>query len=185
MKKRLTSKINDLFGYLRKSSRNLSNLQILFISIFLGLLFSLTLGPLVYDRGKSGLDEIFKLKNSREFSGDIDVEVWVYSWIRTGTINMINAQGPSQWRAVDWSSGCYSRRFTEWNKDYQEALQEACHDLSLIQKKYDNFCLKPNDCIIPSDAIDELNNIMYDLKEAFSEANFVLPYRTNEDNSIE
>ena len=185
MEKTNTNKIKRVFGHIRRSSRNPSNLQILFISIFIAVVFSLTLGPLIYDRGKSGVEEVFRIKNSREFGGDIDVEAWVYSWIRTGTINMINAQGPSQWRAVKWDQGCYSRRFTEWNTKYQEAIQKACYELSEIQKKYEQFCMSVNNCALPKEAISELNYVLDEMKKAFSDANFVLPYRTNEENSID
>ncbi|MEC7880453.1 MAG: hypothetical protein VX590_00460 [Chloroflexota bacterium] len=185
MKKTNTNKIKKSIGYFRKFSRNPSNLQIFFVSIFIAIIFSLTLGPIIYERGKTGLDEVFRVKNSREFGGDIDVEAWVYSWIRTGTINMINAQGPSQWRAVSWDEGCYSRRFTEWNRKYQESIQKACYDLSEIQKKYEGYCMSVNNCLLPKEAVNELNNVLSDMKYAFSDANFVLPYRQNEENSID
>tara|TARA_B100001029_G_scaffold179886_1_gene192102 strand:- start:7568 stop:8125 length:558 start_codon:yes stop_codon:yes gene_type:complete len=185
MEKTNTNKIKRVIGYIRRSSRNPSNLQILFISIFIAVVFSLTLGPLIYDRGKSGVEEVFRVKNSREFGGDIDVEAWVYSWIRTGAINMINSQGPSQWRAVKWDQGCYSRRFTEWNSKYQEAIQKACYDLSEIQKEFEKYCMSVNNCELPKEAISELNNVLNEMKKAFSDANFVLPYRTNEENSID
>jgi len=185
MKKTNTNKIRLLIGYLRKASRNPSNIQIFFVSIAIAIIFSMTLGPLVYERGKNGVEEIFRVKNSREFSGDIDVEAWVYSWIRTGTINMMNAQGPSQWRAVKWDEGCYSRRFTEWNRKYQESIQKACYDLSEIQKKYESYCMSVNNCLLPKEAVNELTNVLSEMQNAFSDANFVLPYRQNEENSID
>ena len=39
------------------------------------------------------IKKTLKNRNDREFSGDIDVEAWQYSWIRTGINNMKNAQG--------------------------------------------------------------------------------------------
>ena len=185
MKKNNTNIIRKTIGYIRKFSRNPSNLQLFFVFISLTVIFSVTLGPYIYDRGKTGLDEVFRIKNNREFGGDIDVEAWVYSWIRTGAINMINAQGPSQWRAVPWDRGCFSRRFTEWNSKYQEAIQKACYDLSGIQKKYESFCMSVDNCLLPDEATNELNDVLSQMKKAFSDANFVLPYRSGEENSID
>ena len=42
-----------------------------------------------------------------------------------------------------------------------------------------------NNCALPKEAISELNYVLDEMKKAFSDANFVLPYRTNEENSID
>ena len=177
--------MKNIRDYLIKAFRNPSNLQVFSFTFFIMFIFSITIGPSIYDRGQSGIEEVFRKKNEREFSGDIDVEVWVYSWVKTGVNNMINATGPSQWRAVEWDNACFSRRFTEWNREYQEAIQDACSRLSIVQKKFDSDCLSVFNCNITYEAKNELELVLNNLGEVFSKANFVKPYRSGEENSIE
>tara|TARA_B110000438_G_scaffold132369_1_gene128416 strand:+ start:18 stop:551 length:534 start_codon:yes stop_codon:yes gene_type:complete len=177
--------MKNIRDYLIKAFRNPSNLQIFSFTFSIMLIFSITIGPLIYERGQSGIEEILRKKNAREFGGDIDVEVWVYSWIKTGTNNMINATGPSQWRAIQWDNSCFSRRITKWNREYQEAIQEACGQISIIQKKYDSDCLSVFDCNITYQAKNDLGLILDNLRAVFSNANYVKPYRSDEENSIE
>ena len=177
---------NKLKKYLYKLKRNPSNIQILLLSIILILIFYILFGDKIIDNAKDNLETTLKNRNEREFSGDIDVEVWQYSWIRTGVINMKNAQGPSQWRAINWEKGCFSRRITEWNKIYQDAIKESCQELHKIQENYDKFCLGINEnCTIPDKAINELDLVLLNLKNTFVNSGFVLPYNENEDIGIE
>ena len=176
----------SLKKYLYKLKRNPSNIQILLVSIILFLVTYIFFGNEIVDTAKNNLEETLQNRNEREFSGDIDVEAWQFSWIRTGVINMKNAQGPSQWRAINWEKGCYSRRITEWNKAYQEAIQGSCNELNIIQEKYDAYCLGINDnCSIPPDAIKDLDKVIKKLENTFLNAGFVLPYNESEETGIE
>ena len=177
---------NKLKKYFYKLKRNPSNIQIFLITIILFLVTYIMFGNQIFDTAKNNLETTLKNRNEREFSGDIDVEAWQYSWIRTGVNNMKNAQGPSQWRAINWEKGCYSRRITEWNKIYQEAIKESCQELHNIQENYDKFCLGINEnCKIPDEALMDLNLVLLNLENAFSNAGFVLPYNEAEDIGIE
>ena len=42
-----------------------------------------------------------------------------------------------------------------------------------------------NNCLLPKEATTELNSVLSEMRNAFSDANFVLPYRQNEENSID
>jgi len=176
---------NQIIGHIRRIFRNPTNIQVFIGIILLSCLLAVTIGPSIYKRAETGIEEVYKQKNSREFSGDIEVEVWLYSWVRTGVINMIHARGPAQWRAADWSKGCFSRRFTDWNAIYQTAIQEACADIAEVQKTFDSSCLTIEKCDIPPEALSELELILDRLHAVFSQANFVLPYESDEQNTIE
>ena len=159
---------NKLKKYFYKLKRNPSNIQIFLLTIILFLVTYIMFGNQIFDTAKNNLETTLKNRNEREFSGDIDVEAWQYSWIRTGVNNMKNAQGPSQWRAINWEKGCYSRRITEWNKIYQEAIKESCQELHNIQESYDKFCLglKKNFKFL-NKVLGNLNLVLLILKNAF------------------
>ena len=42
-----------------------------------------------------------------------------------------------------------------------------------------------DNCLLPDKATNELNDVLSQMKKAFSDANFVLPYRSGEENSID
>ena len=179
MKDLLLKKIYEL-------RRNPSNVQFLLLIIIVLLIIYILFGNQIINTAKNNLETTLKNRNEREFSGDIDVEAWQYSWIRTGIINMKNAQGPAQWRAINWDKGCHSRRITKWNEIYQNTIQESCKKLNVIQKEYDNYCLGVNEnCQIPKIAFIELTEVMNNLEEAFSNAGFVSPYNELEETGIE
>tara|TARA_Y100000817_G_scaffold257492_1_gene211024 strand:- start:2658 stop:3197 length:540 start_codon:yes stop_codon:yes gene_type:complete len=177
---------NLLLKNFYKLKRNPSNVQVLLLAIIIILIIYILFGNQIISTAKNNLETTLKNRNEREFSGDIDVEAWQYSWIRTGIINMKNAQGPAQWRAINWEKGCFSRRITKWNEIYQNTIQDSCEKLNIIQKDYDNYCLGINEnCEIPVEALKELSEVMSNLENAFSNAGFVLPYNELEETGIE
>ena len=177
---------NLLIKKLYKLKRNPSNVQVLLVTIIVFLIIYIIFGNHIIETAKNNLETTLKNRNERDFSGDIDVEAWQYSWIRTGIINMKNAQGPAQWRAINWEKGCYSRRITKWNEIYQNTIQESCKKLNIIQEEYDKYCLGINEnCKSPDGAILELSKVMSNLENAFSNAGFVLPYNEHEETGIE
>ena len=177
---------NLLIKNFYKLKRNPSNVQVLLLAVIVLLIIYILFGNQIFNTAKENLETTLKNRNEREFSGDIDVEAWQYSWIRTGIINMKNAQGPAQWRAINWEKGCYSRRITKWNEIYQNTIQDSCEKLNEIQKKFDEDCLGVNEnCKVPKEAILELSKVMSNLEKAFSNAGFVLPYNEYEENGIE
>ena len=143
---------NLLLKNFYKLKRNPSNVQVLLLTIIVILIIYILFGNQIISTAKNNLETTLKNRNEREFSGDIDVGAWQYSWIRTGIINMKNAQGPAQWRAINWEKGCFSRRITKWNEIYQNTIQDSCEKLNIIQKDYDNYCLGINEnCEIEPD----------------------------------
>ena len=177
-------KTSKILGYLRRASRNLEIWQAFVVFLCFSIVVGLVIGPPIYNRAKIGIEGITEKKNSREFI-DIDAEVWVYTWIRTSALNMSNATVPAQWRAARWADGCFARRETKWNTLFQEAIKDACSELSIVQQKYNGQCLNAKECKIPDEAKVEIEGILDKIQQTFITADFVLPYRQEEENSIE
>ncbi len=103
------------------------------------------------------------------------VTPWLFSRIRI----MQQATTTSEWFAADFTEGsCNPANLAQFpTGKYTTAIFRACSDLNRIREKYAANCTVES-CEVPRTAIIELDGAAIRLVEAFSDANFALPYES-------
>ena len=103
------------------------------------------------------------------------VTPWLFSRIRI----MQEADIRDEWFIADFKQGsCNPENLAQFPPgQFTTAIFRACSDLDRIQAKYAEDCTDV-DCDIPQEAIIELDGAAIRLVDAFSDANFALPYES-------
>ena len=101
------------------------------------------------------------------------VTPWLFSRLRI----MQQATTPQEWFVADFSDGpCNASNLAQFPPGkYTTAIFRACTDLERIQRKFADDCTEES-CVLPREALLELDGAAIRLVDAFSDANFVLPY---------
>jgi hypothetical protein len=103
-------------------------------------------------------------------------------WLSLQANSMINAEGPLEWKVVSFRNGpCNAGNLSQLPAGkYSAAIAQACGDLDGIQQMYSGTCFLASNCNVPEAAKDEIRLAMNKVWDAFSDAGFVLPYKSEE-----
>ncbi len=103
------------------------------------------------------------------------VTPWLFSRIRI----MQEADTRDEWFIADFKQGaCNPGNLAQFpSGQYTTAIFRACSDLDRIQQKFGDDCTVEA-CDLPEEAVIELDGAAIRLVDAFSDANFALPYES-------
>lgn len=116
---------------------------------------------------------VVELRRERHFV-NVTAASWIYPFLRMQATRMQSAEVPIEWRGVSFKHGpCLPEHMSQLPVGkYAYAIETACKNLDKIQMTYASDCAQTSDCIIPNEAVVELQIVLDRLKVAFSDAGF-------------
>ena len=173
------------FGRLRRELRNPSLTTVVFI--VLGTL-TILLAPFApgwsstaRDSFEARAEDKARLEKSL-VSISVVVPSQIVPWMAVQARNMIAAEGPIDWKAVSFKRGpCDPENLAQLpGGKYTVAITQACGSFHEIQQRYSGNCFIASACDVPEAAKSEITKTMNSVWDSFSDAGFVLPYTTTE-----
>ena len=115
--------------------------------------------------------KVVELSRERHFV-NVTAASWIYPFLRLQAVRMQNAEVPIEWRGISFKHGpCLNEHMSQLPVGkYAYAIETACKNLDKIQMTYASDCSETSKCIIPDEAVVELQIVLDRLKVAFSDA---------------
>ena len=137
--------------------------------------------PGIIDTAVTNVSERNERRRQREeqlLPEAIVLPVQVTPWLFTRIRIMQEADTPEEWFIASFDDGpCNPANLAQFPiGKYTTAIFRACSDLDRVQQKFASRCTRES-CDMPEEAAVELDGTAIRLVDAFSDANFVLPYR--------
>jgi len=117
--------------------------------------------------------KVVELSRERHFV-NVTAASWIYPFLRLQAVRMQSAEVPIEWRGISFKHGpCLPEHMSQLPVGkYAYAIETACKNLDKIQMTYASDCAETSKCVIPDEAVVELQIVLDRLKVAFSDAGF-------------
>ena len=126
-----------------------------------------------------------RLRDAQLLSSSVLVPSQIVPWMLNQVKAMEEADSPADWSFTSFTGGpCHSNNLRQLPPgEFSDAIATSCTDLHAIQVDHADECPSIQVCNFSTQAGERLDGVRTHLLTVFEDADFVIPYRIQEEES--
>ncbi len=174
-----------LWARLRRELRNPSMTTVILIAVAVSAVPLAVFAPGWVSTTQQSLDDrraADRLREAQLLSSSVLVPSQIVPWMLDQVERMEEAESPADWSFTSFTAGpCFENNLQQLPAGaFSDAIAKSCTDMHEIQIDHADECISIQNCDFSSRAMERLDGVRTHLLIVFDDADFVIPYRTEE-----